>query len=124
MTSFSIELPADPKWLHVARASTLAGVSVMPSAHVDFLDDATLAVGESVLEVAVTPGVEQLAVHVETSDERFGLLVEGVGDEVEHDVAKGSLFELVLRGLTDDVSTEISGTRYAVRVGMPAPQHG
>jgi hypothetical protein len=121
MTSFSIDLPADPRWLHVARASALAGLSAMPTAHVDFLDDAMLAVGESVLEVAVVPGVERLKVRIVTSAERVDVEVEGAGDEIDTDDAGRGVFALILEGLAGDLAAETTATSYTVRFGMPAP---
>jgi hypothetical protein len=121
MASFTIQLSSDPKWLHVARASALAGVSTMPTAHVDFLDDAVLAIGESVLEVAVTPGVEALTVDVATSPERFEVVVEGSGANIDGaDVGTG-LFAMVMEGLAAGGMQEATPTTYTVRFGMSAP---
>ena len=120
MSVFSIEVPADPRWLHVARATAIAGVSAMPTADVDFLDDALLAIGESVLEVATNPGVAQLGMRVEISDDLFAIDLTGTGDEIEYDDGDG-VFEAVLSGLADERSIRREREGYAVRFSMTAP---
>lgn len=123
MTSFSLEVPADPIWLHLARAAATTGVSSMPTAHVDFLDDAILAIGESLLEVCVTPGVELLDVAMSVASSEFTVAISGRGESISYDESDLTVFGLVLEGLTEHRDVRRLDGEYSIRFTMSAPPH-
>lgn len=92
----------------------------MPGADVDYLDDAMLAIGESVLEVTVCPGVSRLSVRVEVADERFVVDIAGRGDVIEYDEGDG-LFEMLLEGLVDNRDIRRGDQEYRVHLVLNAP---
>lgn len=109
-----MDLPADPTWLHVARTTAVLGAASIAGATVDFADDVTLAIGESALEICVTPGVETLEIRVELEGDRVRIRMIGHGGEIEYEDDSGTIVDAVLAGLASDSTTERSGTEYSI----------
>ena len=81
MTSFRVDVPADPRWLHVPRTVvvTAAGRLDSPSD----LADLTLVLDEATLAVATAPGVAGVSVSGTTGRESIAVDVVGTGQDID-----------------------------------------
>jgi hypothetical protein len=82
MTSFRVDVPADPRWLHVPRS-----VVVTATGHLDDgseLADLGLVLDEATLAVATTPGVTAVSVTGTTGEQSITVDVVGSGQDIDH----------------------------------------
>lgn len=94
MRSLDLEIPADPRWLHVARSVVLTAIGVSDTVPAD-LDAFALAIGETLLELSTTPGVTTISVTLDPIHEAGEVALVGRGESIEAD-GSSPLLELIL----------------------------
>lgn len=114
MASFTIAFPADPLWLHVARTTAVVGTEAAASAGVDFIDDVTLALGEAMLDVCITPGVTSLEVSMDSQADRVEVHIVGRGEDLSYEGDTGTIVHAVLEGLAVQQSMDRGEREYSI----------
>lgn len=109
MARFRLELPADPRWLHVVRIMTVATAASSLQFDVGELDDLELAVWESVSSVTTTGGVTELT-----------LQVAGRVSDIVCEPEDLDLIEVALDALTQRHHVSREPERYRISVGFAA----
>jgi hypothetical protein len=94
MNGFSLEIPADPRWLHLARSVVLTAVGVSDVVPAD-LDGLALAVGEALLELSTTPGVNTISATFEPALGDADVQLVGRGESIAPE-SLPPLLELIL----------------------------
>lgn len=120
MATFRVDLPADPKWLHVARTMTDTSAAAALSADTGELDDLALVVGEATLAVTTTVGVTEVSVTAETSPESMRVDISGIGDLIEYDDDGINLLTVALETLARRHSVSRSPTEYRISLEFGA----
>lgn len=118
MSGFSLEIPADPRWLHVARSVVLTAVGVSDSVPSDF-EAFALAVGEACLELSTTPGVTTISATLDSGGS--GVELVGRGESIEAD-GPSPLLELILGAGARGFTIETEESRYSFTLPMETRQ--
>lgn len=122
MTRFRVEIPADPRWAHVATTVGMTAAASQLDLSADRLDDVALALGEGTVAVAATPGVTRLAVSGRIEDERFVVDLVGNGQGIRNDDAL-DLLGIALDALADEHVVVTDDHEYRITLHFAARPH-
>ncbi len=90
------------------------GTEAAASAGVDFIDDVTLALGEAMLDVCITPGVTSVEVSIDSHVDRVEVHIVGRGADLSYDGDTGTIVDAVLGGLADQQSMDRGEREYSI----------
>lgn len=110
MNGISLEIPADPRWLHLARSVVLTAVGVSDVVPADF-DGLALAVGEALLELSTTPGVNTIAATFEPESGHGEVKLVGRGESIAPE-SLPPLLELILRAGAPGFKVDAGDSEY------------
>lgn len=120
MSGFSLEIPADPRWLHVARSVVFTAVGVSDAVPSDF-DALALAVGEALFELSTTPGVRTISATFESVSGRGVVELVGRGESIAPE-GLSPLLELILGAGARGFTTEAGESHYSFTLPLESRQ--
>jgi hypothetical protein len=120
VSSLSLEIPADPQWLHVARSVVLTAVGVSDLAPGDF-DAFALAVGEALLELSTTPGVTTISATLDSVSGGSGVELVGRGESIATD-GPSPLLQLILGAGARGFTIETGESQYSFTLPLGTRQ--
>jgi hypothetical protein len=118
MATFRVDLPADPRWVHIVQTMTVANAASCLPLDAGELDDMSLVVGEAVLSVSTTPGVTAVTVVSDTTEDTTTIEVVGTGDELDHEADGLDLLDVALHSLTRQHAISRSDREYRISLGF------
>jgi hypothetical protein len=112
MTSFRVDIPADPRWLHVPRTVVVTAAGRFENA--SELADLSLVLDEATLAVAAATGVTGISVSGITDEGSIAVDVVGTGREIDHEEEGIDLLTVALDTLAPGHTVVRSSHEYRI----------
>jgi hypothetical protein len=112
MTSFTIDVSADPRWLHVPRTVVVTAAGCLDDA--SELANLGLVLDEATLAVATAPGVTAVSVTGTTGEGWITVDVVGTGQNIDHRDDGLDLLMVALDTLAPGHTVERSSHEYRI----------
>lgn len=112
MSSFTVDVPADPRWLHVPRTVVVTAAGCLDDA--SELADLGLILDEATLAVATAPGVTAVSVTGTSDEQSITVDVVGTGQDIDHRDDGIDLLIVALDTLAPGHTVERSSHEYRI----------